>query len=95
MAPQQKKIFSRDAKVAEITVLGESPVNEFYRFGSAELVKHDFKCEEDHEHATIRQQDLQTKHVFIQPGLRYTTFLKTQCVHGPACVCEYCWMEFK
>ena len=61
MAPRQKKISSRDGKVAGITVLGVTPDN---RFGSAELAKHDFKWEEDHEHATIRQQDLQTKHLF-------------------------------
>ena len=34
-----------------ITVLGKSSVNQF---GSAELAKHDFKWEKDHEHATIR-----------------------------------------
>ena len=47
--------------MAGITVLGVTPDN---RFGSAELAKHDFKWEADREHATIRQQDLQTKHLF-------------------------------
>ena len=47
--------------MAGITVLSVTPVD---RFGSAELAKHDFKWEADREHATIRQQDLQTKHLF-------------------------------
>ena len=61
-----------------VTVLGESPVNEFNWFGSAELAKHDFKWEEDREHATIRLANKAS--VFLQPGLRDTTFFKTKCV---------------
>ena len=54
-----RRTFS--SEMEKWTVLGVTPVN---RFGSVELAMHDFEWEDDREHATIRQQDLQTKHLF-------------------------------